>query len=111
MPSIEKGRGPGREETKMRQEARIHLNSIIHHLLRDLAIGLDDNLVNMQRGLDGVWLFIDVLKLLQSTALRLDAESEDKLASRCNNQAAVRMGTHQKRYQRMLSRISQPTKM
>jgi hypothetical protein len=105
------GRGLVREQGQRQQVGLVHSNSIIHHLLRDLTIDLDDDFVDMQRGLDGVRLLIDVLKLLQSTSLRLHAEIEDKLACRRNNQAAVRMGTHQKKYQRMLSTISQPTKM
>lgn len=50
-----------------------NLNSF-HNLLRNRAVGLDDDLVEVLRGLDGIGLVVDNLELLQSTALRLNAE-------------------------------------
>jgi len=41
-------------------------------LLRDTTIGLDNNLVDLERRLDGIGLVVHPFKLLEGTALRLD---------------------------------------
>jgi len=45
----------------------------IDNLLRDLSVGLDNHLLHVLRSLDGLGLVVHPLKLLERTALGLDA--------------------------------------
>jgi len=49
------------------------------NLLDDLAIVGNDDLVDLERGLDGVDLLVDPLELFEGTALGFDAVGEDGL--------------------------------
>ena len=52
---------------------------MIHNLLGDLSVGLDNNLVDLEGGLDGAGLFVDPVQLLEGAALGLDAVGREKL--------------------------------
>lgn len=80
----------------------------INNLLRDLAISLDDHLIDLKRCLDGVFLLVHPLELLEGSALRLDAFRPLAMQP-VNNKKS--WGTHQNKYHRILSTISQPTKI
>lgn len=49
--------------------------SAVVNLLGNGTVLLDDNLVHVERGLDGVGLLVDPLELLQSTTLRFDTRN------------------------------------
>jgi hypothetical protein len=52
----------------------------IDNLLRHLSISLYNNLLDVLRGLDRLGLVVDPLKLLEGSALGLDAEVDIMLA-------------------------------
>lgn len=45
----------------------------IHNLLRDLAVGLNNHLLDVLGGLDGLGLVVHPFELLEGSALGLDA--------------------------------------
>lgn len=45
---------------------------IIGDLLGDATVSLDDDLLDMQRGLDGLGLLVDPFEFFEGTALRFD---------------------------------------
>jgi hypothetical protein len=53
-------------------QSRTLANNLLGNLLDDLAVVGEDNLVDMEGGLDGVGLVVDPLELLEGAALRLD---------------------------------------
>lgn len=56
------------------------LGRSIDNLLRDRSVGLDDDLLHVLRSLDGLGLVVHPLKLLESSALGLDAGGSNILA-------------------------------
>lgn len=50
---------------------------VSHDLLRDLAVSLDHDLVDLDRCLDGLRLVVDPLELLECTALGFDTVRRD----------------------------------
>lgn len=48
------------------------MRRLINNLLHDLAIISKDDLVDLERGLDGVGLVVDPLELLEGAALGFD---------------------------------------
>ena len=46
---------------------------MVHNLLGDLSVGLDNDLVGLEGGLDRAGLLVDPVQLLEGAALGLDA--------------------------------------
>jgi hypothetical protein len=58
--------------TAGQRQSRTLANNLLGNLLDDLAVVGEDNLVDMEGGLDGVGLVVDPLELLEGAALGLD---------------------------------------
>jgi hypothetical protein len=83
---------------------------MLDNLLADGAVGLQHDLVDPLRGLDGVGLVVDPLELLKSAALGLDAGNGLARWLLERNKIVVSgTGAYQKKYHRMASTTSQPT--
>ncbi len=78
------------------------------NLLGDLAIVGEDDLVDVEGGLDGVGLVVDPLELLEGAALGLDTVGP-RLIQGQGEREFVEEATYPQRYQMMDSTISQPT--
>lgn len=86
----------------------------INNLLCDLSVGLNNHLLDLLRSLDRLGLVVYPLELLEGSALGLDAGGVIYQHQRNETLFGGRGGgggTYQKRYHKMASIISQPTKM
>ena len=79
--------------------------SLVGDLLDDVSIGLDNNLVDLERGLDGLGLLVNPLEFLQRTTLGFDT-IRVRIAPRKTGKS-----TYPNRYQQRDSNKSQPTKI
>ena len=74
-----------------------------------MAVSLDDDLFDLEGGLDGVRLVVDPFKLLESAALGFDTVVE-RVSRLSNIEYEGRRKTYPKKYQATVSTRSQPTK-
>lgn len=66
------------------------VDSLLDDLLDNLAVVGNDDLVDLERSLDGVDLVVDPFELLEGTALGFDAVIEVKLADVFEQQEKVK---------------------